>query len=746
MEVSIEDIEVQTENSKIHSEIINEIENKDDLLSYEKYNGSENQIDYETHDWSSEKQSEDRKNNSESHIESGSKDEKELTEKEQVIKKRWEEIKNCSIEDIEIAEKFYKESSSILYVPTSIECHGIEEINNAHSYKKQYRISSKDLSNEVVINTTVCGNIVIEEKILTLLHNRPIKWLLPGVQATGRRLVIPIVTIVTFDDDLYIKTKRVYWDQACVLKQVDLIPSILKCPYNGEDTDLPVKGVQQSNPLLSKEQLENINNMDILNQTELNKKSIKRLKNLRSDYVNKNINDNVKKLLEDNGIGVDEKIQHDGRRRSYNTLDFRNKSDTLSGFVSGDIKEEYSMNERKSNKNIIKNRNESKNINGILCENDLTDDVSNRDSNRNSSISSRTRRLFKEHLYQNDNIFSNSYKTTDELAFSGKRIFANRNRDDVKISMDKTDSEYEFFDSYSTIYDLDDNSIKKWDSNSLSRQTYSRDETLNESNYDNQEDLINEKMKNLCLHNNYMDEDSNVSNHNLNDKNNKEESNQRKHRIHPYIKSSITFDNYGNMDVNRQRHRYGRKMVKPHHQSTFKIAYDKEELEKNNIYPRKYVSPTYISHVFDNDNSNDTVKRKVKPINKNSAFYESYMFDDVPEKNKVKSPVAIKDIFISNIFNDDVQEVYRHHNKFSPNIKNQITYSNIHFSGSGDEEEEEKKIVSKRFSNDFSKKRYESNIFNSINQINSNELVNRLDSINDNIDHLSSKEKKNKIS
>jgi len=751
MEVSTEVIEIQTESPKVHSEIINDFENKDDLLSCEKYNEGQNQNVNEIYDEGSEKQSKNEKNNFESYTEYGSKDEKELTEKERAIKKRWEEIKNCSIENVEITEKFYKESSSILYVPTSVECHGIEEIQNAHSYKRQYEISTKDLSDEVVVNTTICGNMIIEEKILTLLHNIPIKWILPGVKATGRRLVIPIVTIVTFDDDLYIKTKRVYWDQACVLKQVGLMPSISKCPYNGEDTDLPVKGVQQSNPLLSKKQLEDINTMDILNRTELNEKSIKRFKNLKSDYVNKNKNDNIKKLFEDDGLGVDERSLYDGRRRSYNTLDFKNKSDTLSGFISGDIKEEYSMNERVSNKSIIKNRNESKNIDGILYDNVLADDVSNQDSNRNSSISSmssKTRKLFKEHLYQNDNIFSSSCKTTDDLAFSGKRIFANRNRDDVKISMDKSNSECEFIDSCSTIYDLDDCSIKKWDTNSLSRQTYSRDETLNESNYDNQEDLINEKMKNLCLHNNYMSEDSNVSYQDLNDNNSKEESNKRKHRIHPYINSSINFDYNGNTNVNCQKHRYGRKMVKPCYQSTFKIAYDKEELEQDYIRSRKHISPTYISHIFDKDNNDDTVKRKVRPIYKNSAFYESYKFDDAPEKKEIKPPIVIKDKYISNIFSDDVQEVHRHHIKFNPDIKNQITYSNIHFNGSDDEEEEEKKkSVSKRFSNNFSKKRYESNIFNWLNQTNSNDLANRPDvcgSINSSINQLSSKGKKTK--
>ena len=93
---------------------------------------------------------------------------------------------------------------------------------------------------------------------------------------------MPIVTIVAFDDDLLIKSKRLYWDQACVLKQVGLIPMISRCPFNGEDTEVPAKGVQQSDPLLSKEQLEDINSLDILNRYSLRQASIERFKSLKS--------------------------------------------------------------------------------------------------------------------------------------------------------------------------------------------------------------------------------------------------------------------------------------------------------------------------------------------------------------------------------------------------------------------------------------------------------------------------------
>ncbi|ORX43363.1 hypothetical protein BCR36DRAFT_360990 [Piromyces finnis] len=208
--------------------------------------------------------------------------EKTLAEIENDVKKKWEEIKNCSREDVDIAEKYYNENSVILYVPTSIKCEGIDDIIRVHSYKNHCGISTKDLSSEVIINTSVCGNTITEEKILTILHSRPIQWLLPGVQATGRRIVLPIVTIVSFDDDLYIKNKRLYWDQACVLKQIGLISTISRCPYNGEDTEVPAKGVQQIDPLISREQLEDINSLDILNRCNLRRNSVERFKDLRS--------------------------------------------------------------------------------------------------------------------------------------------------------------------------------------------------------------------------------------------------------------------------------------------------------------------------------------------------------------------------------------------------------------------------------------------------------------------------------
>eukprot|EP00833_Pecoramyces_ruminatium_P015182 jgi/Orpsp1_1/1189214/evm.model.d7180000070339.1 len=285
MEVQTEIIESQNENEKKVDNSNNKSNDYEIKNDYIEQNEEEKQNIYTEQNIDENQQQlllqQDRQQQ-EHRRKSGRRKEKTLAEIENDVKKKWEEIKNCPKEDVDIAEKFYNDNSVILYVPTSIECHGIDDIKSVHSYKNHYGISTKDLSSEVIINTTVCGNTIIEEKILTILHSRPIQWLLPGVQATGRRLVLPVVTIVTFDNDLYIKSKRLYWDQACVLKQVGLIPTISRCPFNGEDTDLPVKGVQQSDPLLTKEQLEDMNSMDILNRHVLKKQSIERFKDLRS--------------------------------------------------------------------------------------------------------------------------------------------------------------------------------------------------------------------------------------------------------------------------------------------------------------------------------------------------------------------------------------------------------------------------------------------------------------------------------
>jgi carboxymethylenebutenolidase len=59
--------------------------------------------------------------------------------------------------------------------------------------------------------------------------------LLPGVEPTGRKVVIPLVVVVGFMDDR-IEFERIYWDQASMLVQVGLL----------DNAKLPVTGAEQA--------------------------------------------------------------------------------------------------------------------------------------------------------------------------------------------------------------------------------------------------------------------------------------------------------------------------------------------------------------------------------------------------------------------------------------------------------------------------------------------------------------------
>jgi len=251
------------------------------------------------------------------------------------------------------------------------------------------------------------------------------------------------------------------------------------------------------------------------------------------------------------------------------------------------------------------------------------------------------------------------------------------------------------------MYDIDSNLDGKWETNSHSVETLD-----GAGGYDQQTDYITEQMKNLDLKNNYTgDEISEKSSRSSStssvakkqEKSPKKVRRQRVPYMAPHFVSNITFDNYGSQDINdRPKYRRRRKMV-PQARSTFKMAYDKEELEKDNLNrAKKPISPTYISHVFDQDE----VVHRVRPIRKNDIFYESIYFNDFSNNTSqadIKPPLVVKDKFISNIFNkSSTEELYTRHSKSSPDPRNQITYSNIHFDGSGDEEgedEEEERVV-----------------------------------------------------
>jgi carboxymethylenebutenolidase len=73
-----------------------------------------------------------------------------------------------------------------------------------------------------LLTRSVAQNRVIDEFILRLTHTVQMDWFAPGIAPTGRRLVVPHVGIVAFEDGK-ISSEHIYWDQATVLLQLGIL-------------------------------------------------------------------------------------------------------------------------------------------------------------------------------------------------------------------------------------------------------------------------------------------------------------------------------------------------------------------------------------------------------------------------------------------------------------------------------------------------------------------------------------------
>jgi carboxymethylenebutenolidase len=90
------------------------------------------------------------------------------------------------------------------------------------------------------LSRTIGQSRVVDELVVSFTHDREMRVYLPGVAPTGRKVVLPHVVVMGFDEVGRIAYEHIYWDQATLLVQVGLLDPAL----------LPVAGVEQAERLL----------------------------------------------------------------------------------------------------------------------------------------------------------------------------------------------------------------------------------------------------------------------------------------------------------------------------------------------------------------------------------------------------------------------------------------------------------------------------------------------------------------
>jgi carboxymethylenebutenolidase len=126
----------------------------------------------------------------------------------------------------------------LTHVPTLTGGTGRVEVE--HFYRNHFVGHWPDDVQVKPVSRTSGQNRVVDELIVSFTHDREMRVYLPGVAPTGRKVVLPHVVVMGFDEAGRIAYEHIYWDQATLLVQVGLLDPAL----------LPVAGVEQVERLL----------------------------------------------------------------------------------------------------------------------------------------------------------------------------------------------------------------------------------------------------------------------------------------------------------------------------------------------------------------------------------------------------------------------------------------------------------------------------------------------------------------
>lgn len=118
----------------------------------------------------------------------------------------------------------------IVMVPTMVGGQGPEGVRTFYANRLIGQFFPPDVEFET-ISRTYSEERLVDELIISFTHTTKIDWMLPGVEATGKRVEVAFVVIVGFENDK-VSYEHILWDQANVLVQIGLL----------DPTGLPVAG------------------------------------------------------------------------------------------------------------------------------------------------------------------------------------------------------------------------------------------------------------------------------------------------------------------------------------------------------------------------------------------------------------------------------------------------------------------------------------------------------------------------
>jgi carboxymethylenebutenolidase len=126
---------------------------------------------------------------------------------------------------------------TVIHVPVLT---GGRDTTTLHEFYRDSFIPAWPADTEVEqVSRTIGDERAVDELIIRFTHTIEMPFWLPGIAPSGRRVEIPLVVVMGFQDGK-VASEHIYWDQASLLVQIGLL----------DTSDLPVTGAVQAQALV----------------------------------------------------------------------------------------------------------------------------------------------------------------------------------------------------------------------------------------------------------------------------------------------------------------------------------------------------------------------------------------------------------------------------------------------------------------------------------------------------------------
>ena len=162
-----------------------------------------------------------------------------LSPRQRALRDIWEAHMKGEFADKSVAETMATmvEPAHVNHVPTMTGGTGFPAIS---AFYAAHFIPKMPPDTKVTpVSRTIGDTQIVDEMIFSFTHTVQMDWMLPGVAPTGKKVEVPLVAIIGFNNGK-VQHEHIYWDQASVLVQLGMLDA----------TVLPVAGAETARKVL----------------------------------------------------------------------------------------------------------------------------------------------------------------------------------------------------------------------------------------------------------------------------------------------------------------------------------------------------------------------------------------------------------------------------------------------------------------------------------------------------------------